>query len=112
MAELGAGSGTGYPGAIDTDVTLEANTDYARIAVPNDLGAAIVAIETELGVAPSGGYATVVARLDGLSDTAGGVPKGLNSERPSASAGTWYYSTDIGILEFSDGSNWHAVLTG
>jgi len=110
MAEIGSGSGSGYPAAIDSDATLENNSDYARIQVPNDLAAAIVAIETELGIAPSGGYATVVARLNTVSDTAGGVPKGDSSARPAASAGTWYRSTDIGILEYSDGVNWIAVL--
>ena len=112
MAELGAGSGSGYPAALDTDATLETNSDYARIAVPNDLAAAVIAIETELGTAPSGGYATVVARLDTISHTSGGVPRGTAANRPAANAGTLYWSNDLGILEFSDGSDWHAVLTG
>lgn len=112
MAEIGAGSGTGYPAAIDSDVTQEANTDYARKAVPNDLAAAVVAIETELGIAPSGGYATVVARLNTVSHTSGGVPRGLIADRPAAASGTIYHSTDEGIIEWSDGVNWHAFLTG
>lgn len=112
MAELGAGGGSGYPAVIDSDVTVEANTDYARKAVPNDLAAAIVAIETELGIAPSGGYATVVARLNTLSNTAGGVPRGLFADRPLASEGTLYHSTDENLFEWSDGTNWHAFLTG
>ena len=112
MAELGAGAGTGYPAALDTDATLETASDIARIAVPNDLAAAIVSVEGELGVAPSGGYATVAARLDGLSNTAGGVPRGLSSARPAASAGTLYYSEDLSIFEFSDGTVWRAILTG
>jgi len=112
MSEIGAGSGSGYPAAIDSDATLETNNDYARISVPNDLAAAIVAIETELGIAPSGGYATVVARLNTVSDTAGGVPKGLASARPAASDGTFWHSTDQGTIEWSDGVNWHAFLSG
>jgi hypothetical protein len=67
--ELGAGSGTGYPGAIDTDTSIE--VDYpsplattARSAVPNDTNAAVIAIETELGINPSGTYDTIKARLD------------------------------------------------
>ena len=67
--ELGAGSGTGYPGAIDTDTSVE--VDYpdplattARAAVPNDTNAAVIAIETELGINPSGTYDTIKARLD------------------------------------------------
>ncbi len=112
MPEIGSGNGTGYPAAIDSDITIEANTDYARIAVPNDLAAAVVAIETELGVAPSGAYATVVARLNGLSHSTGGVPRGLYAARPAAADGTFYHSTDEGFFEWSDGVNWHPFLTG
>ena len=55
MAEIGAGGGSGYPGALDTNSTLEVdNSTLARADVPNDLAAAIVAIETELGTDPAG----------------------------------------------------------
>lgn len=113
MAEIGAGAGTGYPAAIDSDVTLETVNDYARIAIPNDLAAAVVAIQTELGLLPKGGFASVRARLDTLSMSAGvGVPRGLAAARPAASAGTWYKSMDTGVLEYSDGTDWFPVLTG
>lgn len=71
--ELGAGNGTGYPSAIDTDESVE--VDYpdplattARAAVPNDTNAAVIAIETELGINPSGAYDTLKARLDAGDD--------------------------------------------
>ena len=55
MAEIGAGSGSGYPGALDTNSTLEVDgSTLARADVPNDLAAAVVAIETELGTDPAG----------------------------------------------------------
>jgi len=55
MAEIGAGSGSGYPGALDTNSTLEIDgSTLARADVPNDLAAAVVAIETELGTDPAG----------------------------------------------------------
>ncbi len=68
MAELGAGLGTSYPTTLDTDAVVEANDGevgetLARAEVPNDLAAAVVAIETEVGVAPSGTYANLVTRL-------------------------------------------------
>jgi hypothetical protein len=110
MSEIGAGAGTSYPVSIDSDATPETGNDYARIAVPNDLAAAIVAIETELGAAPSGGYATVVARLNTVSHTSGGVPRGTAADRPAASAGTIYHSTDVGVIEWSDGAAWHPFL--
>ena len=58
MAELGAGSGSSYPGALDTNNTLEVNhpnpgRTKARAEVPNDLAAAVVAMQTELGVGPA-----------------------------------------------------------
>ena len=68
-AELGGGSGTGYPAAIDTDTSIEvdspaASKTTARADVPNDTNAAVVAIETELGVDPAGAnHTTVVSRL-------------------------------------------------
>lgn len=68
MAEIGAGSGSGYPGEIDTNASLEYNNSVsnrtkARADVPNDLAAAIVAIETTLGINPHGTRATVVSYL-------------------------------------------------
>ena len=64
MAELGAGTGSGYPGAIDTDTTQEVNSPNAgktkaRAEVVNDLNSAVVAIETELGTDPAGSLTDV-----------------------------------------------------
>jgi len=68
MAELGSGGGSGYPGALDTDSTIEvdspsASKTLARADVPNDLAAAIVAIETELGTDPAGSLTDVKTYL-------------------------------------------------
>jgi hypothetical protein len=72
MAELGSGNGTSYPAAIDTDNTLEVdNTTTARADVPNDMGAAIVAIETELGTDPAGSVADVKTFLQAEHETNG-----------------------------------------
>ena len=64
MAELGSGSGSGYPGAIDTDTTQEVNSPNAgrtkaRAEVINDAYAAIVALQTELGTDPAGSLTDV-----------------------------------------------------
>ena len=69
MSEIGSGSGSSYPGTIDVNATVEvdapnAGKTKAKAAIVNDLAAAIIAIETELGVDPAGSKATVVARLD------------------------------------------------
>ena len=68
MAEIGQGIGTGYPSALDTDNTIEVNSPNAgktkaRAEVVNDLAAAIIAIETELGTNPSGSVADVKTYL-------------------------------------------------
>jgi hypothetical protein len=83
-AELGAGGGSGYPSAIDTDAAVEIdkpNAGYtkARADVPNDLSAAIVAIQGELGTDPAGDASTVKAFLqtehgtDGTHAGSGGI---------------------------------------
>ncbi len=63
-AELGAGSGSGYPVAIDTDISVETSTHTARSDVPNDLADAIINIQTELGTNPSGIAASVKERME------------------------------------------------
>ncbi len=61
--ELGAGSGTSYPSALDTDSTLETTSTLAREDVPNDLGAATVAVQNELGTDPAGTISDVKTYL-------------------------------------------------
>jgi len=60
MAELGAGSGTSYPSSLDVDNTVEVDASTtARADVPNDLAAAIIAVQTELGTDPAGSMTDV-----------------------------------------------------
>ncbi len=108
MAEIGGGAGSSYPSAIDTDTTPETNAMYARIAVPNDLADAVVKIEAELGITPSGSFSTVVARLNALSGM------GAYASRPAAAAapGGFYFSSDEGFLEYSDGTAWYPIPLG
>ena len=68
-AEIGDGTGSVYPGSLDTNAQPEVNSPAAgktkaRAEVVEDLASSIVALETELGVDPAGGKTTVVARLD------------------------------------------------
>lgn len=60
---------TKYPASIDTTITLPLvadNSTPVQAETVNRLRNAIVAIEAELGVKPSGVYTTVRARLDAL----------------------------------------------
>ena len=64
MAELGAGRGSSYPTSLDTNSVVEVDSPATgktkvRADVPNDLAAAIVAIQTELGTDPAGTKADV-----------------------------------------------------
>lgn len=57
MGNIGSGSGSSYPGALDTQSAVEvdspsAGKTLARAAVPNDLASAVIAIETTLGANP------------------------------------------------------------
>ena len=68
MGEIGSGGGSGYPAALDTNSSLEvdspaAGKTKARADVPNDLAAACVAIETEMGTDPAGSMTDVKTRL-------------------------------------------------
>ena len=116
MAELGSGSGTDYPGTLDTDSIKESAITFAVADIPNDLGAAIVAIETELGTDPAGSATNLKTRLAVAMTDAGTpkVPGGLASARPSNTVDQFefYFSQDLGILEFSDGVEWLPVMVG
>jgi len=71
MANIGSGGGTGYPSAIDTQSPPESGATLARSDVPNDLAAAVIAIETELGTNPSGSEADVKTFLQTEHDVDG-----------------------------------------
>ena len=76
MSELGAGSGTSYPTALDTDSTLEVDSPSlsktkARAACINDANAAIVALETTLGTSPQGSVGDVKTFLQTEHNTDG-----------------------------------------
>ena len=72
MAELGSGNGTGYPAALDVDNSVEADsTTTARADVPNDLAAAVIAVQTELGTDPAGSLTDVKTFLQTEHSTDG-----------------------------------------
>lgn len=69
------GKYTKYPNSIDTSTELPKSTDLVtpvKAAVVNSQLEAIIAIESELGVNPSGTYTTVKARLDAMDQGGGG----------------------------------------
>lgn len=63
---------TNYPATIDNTQNLTIVRDNAtsiKASLLNDLRGAIVAVETELGVKPSGVYSTVRARLEAMESS-------------------------------------------
>jgi hypothetical protein len=67
---------TSYPANVDNSITLPPATDNltpVSASVFNNLRGALLAVETELGVKPSGVYSTVRARLDNLDTTIGNL---------------------------------------
>lgn len=66
MSNLTTTGTTGYPGVLDTRTALTdgATGDLIVANHPNGLGAAVLAIETELGVDPAGTTTDVVTRLN------------------------------------------------
>ncbi len=68
MVEIGSGGGSSYPGALDTDAAVEVNSPSsnktkANANSVNDIAAALIAIQTELGTDPAGTLATLKAYL-------------------------------------------------
>ena len=106
MSELGSGGGSSYPGSIDTDNTQEVNSPNAgktkaRAEVVNDLAAAVVAIQTELGVDPAGTLTDVKTFLQAEHGTDGThavgtiiTPPGVISVYGAAAAPTGYLLCD------------------
>lgn len=81
MSQLGSGSGTSYPGTIDTSQVFQnvpnpAPDSNTRLDSEflNDSLAAIVTIEETLGANVQGSYGSLAARLDALLPTTVTVP--------------------------------------
>ena len=88
MSEIGSGSGSSYPTALDTDNTPEVNSPAAgktkaRKEVVNDLASCIVAIETELGTNPSGTLSDVKTFLQ-TEHATDGTHNGITTDTLSA----------------------------
>lgn len=69
---------TNYPAALDTTATLPASagvganlSTFPHSTLHGNADDAIIAVETELGVAPSDSFSTVKARLDAMVSTTG-----------------------------------------
>jgi len=68
MGELGDGSGTSFPSTLDSNTKIEYDVESAektlvRAAIPNDIAAALVAVETELGTDVAGSATDLKTRL-------------------------------------------------
>ncbi len=78
--ELGAGLGTGWPGFLDTkqtynnkSVTIPDGPTRPDAELFNDILAAILALQTELGTDPAGASADLKTRLTGINEAVEGI---------------------------------------
>lgn len=83
MGNIGSGSGSSYPGTLDTQTAVEVDSPAggktkARAAVPNDLAACVLAVETALGTNPQGSKTDVKSFLQ-LEHNADGTHKTLSA---------------------------------
>lgn len=112
---------TSYPGALDTVSNLPTNfvdataSASAHAAAHNNVDAAVLAIQAELGTNPRGASGTVAARLDampGLINLAGTLTNRPVTPTPNV-AGITYFQTDGdgGIWRWS-GSVWQLLGAG
>lgn len=92
-----------YPGQIDTSTELPPSTDNVtpvKAEVVNRLRDAILAIEAELGVNPSGVFGTVRDRLDSLGSGSGGggaIAVQLNGSLVNANILTLDFAGDVNV---------------
>lgn len=104
MADLATSRTSGYPTALDTQSAEEkdegtAGATAARSQPVQACIDAIIKLQTELGVNPSGTYATVVARLDGTGTNDATITTSDHAIGASASDGedmvSWLAATDL-----------------
>lgn len=108
-----------YPASLDTTATLPAAggvganlSTFPHSTLHGNADDAIIAVETELGVAPSGSFSTVKARLDsGDASVLGKVltyasAAARNAAIPSPVEGQFAYLIDTNALSVYTGATW------
>ena len=91
-----------YPGQIDGYSTLPLRKDGVheiRADDYNRLRDAIIKIEQELGIEPSGVFATVLARLDDIGDASALIESHLVDQIDAHDASAKKYDDPIGQFE-------------
>jgi len=106
LSEIGAGSGTGYPSALDSNNILEYDKESAektlvRSDVVNDIAAAIVAIQTALGTNPEGNAGDVSERIAFLMSSATSFTSGDTTPSVSGAA-VFSVPAAVTITDFDD----------
>ncbi len=113
MSVLGQGAGSGYPGAIDTKLTyanaageIADSSSRMDAEVLNDILIALVAIQTELGVNPSGSLVDVATRVAKIITAAGALQAAgdLDMNDKNILAARNYYPTPGGRLTLATGT--------
>ncbi len=101
-----------YPGALDSWVTLTDKEDLAEVSDINKIKAAILAIQTELGLDPAGSLTNLKTRLAAAIANDGAIAKGTSfPTNPVPVEGQMFYRTDENTFYVYDGSSWETVGT-
>ena len=99
-------STSSYPTIIDSWNFLTDKEDLAEVSDINKLKNAVLDVQTELGVAPSGSLATVTARLAMIQNVDGAIQKGTSFPVSGLVEGQMFYRTDLNVLYVYDGVDW------
>lgn len=108
-----------YPSGIDTSTSIPPQTDLispVQASVTNTLREAVIAIENELGIAPSGAYGTVRDRLDAITLAMSGLDQGveevqLNGTTIIAPANILNFTGSVNITDAGDCTATIEILT-
>ena len=97
-----------YPGVLDTFTTKQNKQDDFDASHMNDVQAAIVATQTELGVDVAGSATNLVARLAKALADNGAMQQGTAFPTVSLVDGQMFYRTDENVMYIYNGSSWDA----
>jgi len=81
------------------NLLINGATSGTTSIAPTDNATATITLPATTGVFPVSSSATGALYL----------PSGTTAQRPTAATGQWRYNTDLGVLEYYNGTAWYSV---